>query len=181
MVKLAVTDEELLTEGDPASFEVFYRRYVEMVLGFFARRTHNAEMAADLTAETFAAAWAGRRRYRSEAGAARAWLFGIALKKLIDAQRRGYAERGACRRLGLERIELHDDDIRHIEALGEAINATALLQILPEEQREAISEHVLDERPYQEIAARQQVSQVVVRKRVSRGLAVIRERMEKRQ
>ena len=42
---------------------------------------------------------------RRDAGPASAWLFGIASKKLIDAQRRGYAERRARRRLGMERIE----------------------------------------------------------------------------
>ena len=107
------TDEELLTSGDPASFEEFYGRHVEAVLGFFARRTRDAELAADLTAETFAAALAGRRRYRPSAGAGGAWLYGIAMKKLADAQRRGFAERRARRRMGMERIELHEDDVLH--------------------------------------------------------------------
>ena len=55
--------------------------------------------------------------------------------------------------------------------------ATALLQVLPEEQRTAISAHVLGDVAYRDIAAAQHVSEAVVRKRVSRGLAVIRERM----
>ena len=170
------TDEELLTSGDPAAFEEFYGRHVEAVLGFFARRTRDAELAADLTAETFAAALASRRRYRPAAGAGGAWLYGIALKKLADAQRRGYAERRARQRLGMERIELGAEDVAHIEALG-ATTATALLQVLPDDQRAAISAHVLGEVAYRDIAADQHVSEAVVRKRVSRGLAVIRERM----
>jgi RNA polymerase sigma factor (sigma-70 family) len=176
----AVTDEQLLGSADPAAFEVFYNRHVEAVLGFFARRTRDPELAADLTAETFAAALAGRRRYRPAGGAATAWLFGIAMNKLADAQRRGYAERRACRRLGLERIELDDEDIVRIHALGESERATALLQALPADQREAIQAHVVGERPYSEIAAREQVSEAVVRKRVSRGLAVIRDRIGSR-
>ena len=176
----AVTDEQLLGSADPAAFETFYNRHVEAVLGFFARRTRDAELAGDLTAETFAAALAGRRRYRQSAGAASAWLFGIATNKLADAQRRGYAERRACRRLGLERIELDDEDIARIEALGESGHATALLQGLPVDQRAAIDAHVLDERSYGEIAEHEDVSEAVVRKRVSRGLAVIRDRMGNR-
>jgi RNA polymerase sigma factor (sigma-70 family) len=172
----APTDEELLTAGDPASFEQFYSRHVDAVLGFFARRTRDAELAADLTAETFAAALAGRRRYRPTSGAAGAWLFGIAMNKLADAQRRGYAERRARQRLGMERIELDAEDVVHIEALG-ATTATALLQVLPEDQRAAVSAHVLGDVAYRDIAAAQHVSEAVVRKRVSRGLAVIRERM----
>src|ERR671938_1882618 len=108
---MAHSDDELLAGTDAASFEAFYVRNVEGLLGFFARRTRDAELAADLTAETFAAALAGRRRYRPEAGAGGAWLFEIASKKLADAQRRGYAERRARRRMGIDRIALSDDDI----------------------------------------------------------------------
>jgi RNA polymerase sigma-70 factor (ECF subfamily) len=173
----AVSDEQLLAGTDPAGFEEFYARHVDTLLGFFARRTRDAELAADLTAETFAAALSARRRYRPEAGAGVAWLFGIAMKKLADAQRRGYAERKARRRMGMERIELTDADIARIDALGESTNAGALLEALAPEQREAIRAHVLDERSYAEIAADTDVSEAVVRKRVSRGLASVRQRM----
>ena len=177
MPQLAPSDDDLLSRRDPASFEQFYTRHVEGILGFFARRTRDAELAADLTAETFAAALAGRRRFRPEAGAASAWLFGIAMNKLADAQRRGYAERRACRRLGMERLELSDEDIARIDALGESSTASALVELLDADQRAAIRAHVIEERPYAEIAAREHVSEAVVRKRVSRGLALVRSRM----
>src|SRR3954449_11707806 len=112
------TDEELLTARDAASFECFYTRHVDALLGFFARRTRDPELAADLTAETFAAALGARRRYRPEKGAANAWLYGIGMKKLADAQRRGYAENRARRRLGMERLALTDDDVLRIERLA---------------------------------------------------------------
>lgn len=173
----ADSDEALLAGTDPAGFEEFYARHVDTLLGFFARRTRDAELAADLTAETFAAALASRRRYRPEAGAAIAWLFGIASNKLADAQRRGFAERGARRRLGMERIELTDVDIARIDALGASMAASALLEALAPDQREAVRAHVLDERSYADIAAAEQISEAAVRKRVSRGLATVRQRM----
>jgi RNA polymerase sigma factor (sigma-70 family) len=172
------SDEDLLIASDPASFEDLYVRHVDGMLGFFARRTRDAELAADLTAETFAAALASRRRYRPEAGAAGSWLYGIAMKKLADAQRRGYAERRARRRLGMERIELGDADIARIEALGDS--AGALLEGLADDQAHAIRAHVLEDRSYAEIAGEQKVSEAVVRKRVSRGLAVVRTRIGSR-
>ena len=46
-----------------------------------------------------------------------------------------------------------------------------LLERLSPEQRDAIRAHVIDERPYGEIALWQGTSEAVVRKRVSRGLA----------
>jgi RNA polymerase sigma-70 factor (ECF subfamily) len=165
MTSTIATDEALLAERDAASFEEFYNRHVENVLAFFSRRTRDAELAADLTAETFAAALAGRRRFRPEAGAASAWLFGIAMHKLTDAQRRGRAERRARKRLGMERIELYDEDIARIEALGESVSASALLEVLRVDQRSAIRAHVLEERSYAEIARQEHVSEAVVRKR----------------
>ena len=171
------TDEDLLSAADARSFEEFYLRHADMVIGYFARRTGDAELAADLTSETFAAALAGRRRYRPRKGAAGAWLFGIASRKLADAQRKGYAERRMCRRLGMERIELTDADIAHIEALGE----TTLLEGLPVDQAMAVRARVIEERDYDEIAGELHTSEAVVRKRVSRGLATARRRIGRHQ
>jgi RNA polymerase sigma-70 factor (ECF subfamily) len=171
------SDDELLVAGDLDSFEVFYRRWVKHLLGFFVRRTGDAELAADLTAETFAAALAARGRYRPERGTASAWLFGIAANKLAFAQRRGYAERRARRRLGMERIELDDENIARIERIPDAELASALVELLPADQRDAITAHVVDGRGYDEIADELHTSEAVVRKRVSRGLAVVRQRI----
>jgi RNA polymerase sigma factor (sigma-70 family) len=171
------TDEQLLTRGDADAFECFYVRHVDGLLGFFARRTRDAELAADLTAETFAAALAARRRYRPEKGAANAWLYGIALKKLADAQRRGYAETRARRRLGMERLELSDDDIARIERLASEPSASLLVDQLAPDQREAVVAHVVDERSYGDIAGQLGTSEAVVRKRVSRGLHNVRQRI----
>src|SRR3954449_9809394 len=132
------TDAELLCAPDTRSFELFYRRHFETVLGFFARRTRDPELAADLTAETFAAALAGRRRFRPEKGRADSWLFAIAYHKLADAQRRGAAEDRARRRLGMERVELTDSDVAAIERLGEDEWAGRAMAELVPEQREAI-------------------------------------------
>jgi len=175
-----VCDDELLAGHDVASFALFYRRHVDAMLGFFSRRTRDAELAADLTAETFAVALAGRAKYKPELGSAASWLFAIGMNKLVDAQRRGRAERRAQRRLGMERIELDDKDIARIDALGDDPGVLAWLETLEPTQREAIRAHVVDERSYREIAERQHVSQAAVRKRVSRGLAAARQRMGSR-
>src|SRR5215218_5173060 len=129
----APSDEALLASPETAAFEIFYCRHVEELLGFFARRTRDPELAADLTSETFAAALAGRRRFRPEAGAAPAWLYGIASRKLADAQRKGYAERRMQKRLGMERVEIGDHDAAYIAALGES-EAVRLLEGLPDDQ-----------------------------------------------
>ena len=172
-----VTDEQLLTARDAASFEQFYVRHVDAVLAYFSRRTRDAELSADLCAETFAAALAARHRYRPTRAPAAAWLYGIASKKLADAHRRGYAEMRARRRLGLERIELSDADVARIDRLGESDEALAWLERLAPDQQIAVRAHVIDERPYGEIAGELNTSEAVVRKRVSRGLAAMRTRI----
>ena len=118
MLTATETDDELLASREPGSFAVFYRRHVEDLVAFFMRRTRNAELAADLTAETFAAALVARARFDPGRGSGSAWLYGIALHKLARVERSAAAERRARRRLGMERIELTDADIERIDALG---------------------------------------------------------------
>lgn len=177
MLAPILSDEELLSKGDVDSFEVFYRRNFERVLAFFARRTRDPETAADLTAETFAAALTARRRYRPGAASASSWLFSIAFHKLADTQRRGYAEARARRRLAMQPIDLTNADLERIERLGEDPTAWRLLDDLAPDQRAAIQAHVVDEQSYEEIAQTLHVSSGVVRQRVSRGLAAVRGRM----
>ena len=140
------SDDELLASLEPGSFAVFYRSHVEDLVAFFTGRTRDAELAADLTAETFAAALVARARFDPGRGSASAWLFGIALNKLARVERGEVAERRARRRLGMEWIELTDADIERIEALGSGERARVLLKRISPEQRDAIRAHVVDER-----------------------------------
>ena len=96
------SDDDLLaaTRSEPEAFAVFYRRHVGPLLAYFASRTRDAELAADLTAETFAAALAGAHRHRPERGPAAAWLYGIARRQLSYATRKGAVEDRARRPLG---------------------------------------------------------------------------------
>ena len=55
---------------------------------------------------------------------------------------------------------------------------TELVEALPVGERHAVKAHVLDERSYSEIAASLDCSEMVVRKRVSRGLARLRHTLE---
>lgn len=65
-------DDDLLalTPKQPEAFAVFYRRHERLLLGFFMRRTGEPELAADLAAETFAAALVSVRRFDAARGPA---------------------------------------------------------------------------------------------------------------
>jgi DNA-directed RNA polymerase specialized sigma24 family protein len=84
------TDAHLLraARDDAGAFRALYDRYAARIHRFHLSRTHVAEAAHDLTAETFARAWLGRGRFRDEAGGSAApWLFGIARFVLLESIR----------------------------------------------------------------------------------------------
>ena len=172
----APSDEQLLASSGREAFGVFYDRHARAVLSYFARRTRDPEAAADLTAETFAAAIVARRHFRPGPAPASAWLFGIARHKLADFQRRGRAEDRALRRLRVERPQLDEDDAQLIAVMADEVSVQ-LLSELPQDERRAIQAHILEEREYAEIAAEAVISEPAARMRVSRGLARMRSRM----
>ena len=162
-----------------ADFGGFYRRNLDRVLAFCAQRTSEPELAADVAAETFAAALIARRKYRAEQGSAEAWLLGIAAHKLADAQRRGHVERRAQQRLGIAPIAWTDEDLARVTALGDGQPISTLLEQLPGDQRAAVRARVVEERSYEDVAVHLGVSEATARKRVSRGLATLRARISK--
>lgn len=175
-------DETLLEQSarDPDAFAVFYARHARTILAFFAARTRDPEDAADLMAETLAAALLGAPRFRRARGPALAWLFGIAQHKLTDSRRRGRVESAARAKLGLERMSLDDDDLARVTELidlGRDPDALLALSALPAAQREAVLAHVLDEQAYREIARDTGCSEALIRQRVSRGLRALRHRL----
>ena len=107
-----------------ASVERLVDRHAEELLGLLVRRTRDAQLAADLTAETFAVALLAYRDGRSPPVASAAWLRATALEQLAEARRRGFVERSASRRLRLETIALTAADAARIDALGARRAAT---------------------------------------------------------
>ncbi|MGI8571899.1 MAG: RNA polymerase sigma factor [Solirubrobacteraceae bacterium] len=157
-------------------FGLVYRMHLDVVLAFCVHRLRDRELAADMTAEVFAAALIGRGGYRRQRGSVGQWLLGIAAKKVVDAQRRGFVERRAQQQLGMMEIRWFESDFERVEEAGET-HVQQLLRELPAEQRSAIESRVLDDHSYAHIADSAGVSEQVVRKRVSRGLSTIRRRL----
>lgn len=62
---------------DATAFAAIYRRYATRVYRYCYARTNNAQVAENLTAQTFLAALEGIGRFRGD-GSVAAWLFGIA-------------------------------------------------------------------------------------------------------
>src|ERR1700730_15901726 len=119
--------------SDPQAFAAFYRLFERQVLGFFMRATRRAELAADLTAETFARALESVESYDPTRGRADQWLFGIARNILGSSYREGRVQSGARARLGLPRLVLDDHASETIGRLtAGAAQATVALARLPD-------------------------------------------------
>jgi len=173
----STSDEDLLEWSVDRSslFGELYRRHAQAMLVFFGRRTLDAQVAADLVAETFADAYAGRRTFRDRGpGSAAAWLYTIGRRKLARCTRRHMVEQEARRRLGYASAPLSEEDTARIEelidfeALGRAV--AGAFRHLRVKQRDALTLRILEGRSYAESAMLLGCSEEVARARVSRGL-----------
>ncbi len=138
------TDEELIlaSREDPHAFRELYDRWAESILEYFVRRVFDVEIAADLMAETFAAAFESRAKFRDVGRPGGAWLYGIATRKLSHFYRHRKVEMQAAHRLGMERAEIDEESAAQIAALvdldGRRTSARAALASLSAAEREAV-------------------------------------------
>ena len=174
------TDAELLlaARSDPQAFREFYDRYAVWMRAWFQRQTMSESVALDLTAETFAQAWRGLRRYQDLAGGSGApWLFGIARNLLRQYHKHNRIETAARARLGLPLAYAGTDDY---DAVDDRIEASSLkpalahaVRALPSDQRRALELRVVQQLSYEEVAGRLGCSINAARLRVSRALRAL--------
>jgi RNA polymerase sigma-70 factor (ECF subfamily) len=162
----------------PDEFAALYREEAEAVLMFHTRRTFDAEVALELTAETFAEAWRSRRGLRATGGVElRAWLFTIARRRWTTFLERGRVERKTLARLRVTMPVFHEDDLEEIHeraGLPQLRHEVAMqLAELSAQHREAVQLRVVEERDYPDVAALLGVSEQTARARVSRGLRAL--------
>jgi len=169
-------DAELILRSsrEPELFGALFERHAEPMLAFFARRTLDAETAAELVAETFAEAFSSRSRFRDQGVDGAGWLYGIGRHLLSRYFRTGAVEARARRRLGMPERTVNDDDYERIEELidFERVGDVILeaLSTLPEEQRRAVRLRVIDGSSYRRVAETLGCTEATARARVSRGL-----------
>jgi RNA polymerase sigma-70 factor (ECF subfamily) len=172
---VAATDAELIRRAreDPDALTELYVRYRAQLYAWFRSRVPEAE-ASELTAELFAQVALSLRRFRDQAGGSAApWLYGIAKNLLGRYHEEGRLETAARRRLGMP-IRSYELET---EAIDERLDAAALrpelvsaIGALPEDQRDALALRVVQERPYDQIAAILGCTETAARLRVMRAL-----------
>src|SRR3954463_1076927 len=89
---------------DPDRFAVIYDRYAAMLYRYAYQRV-GPEMADDVVAEAFLAAFRGRASYDLARQDARPWLFGILTRELATHHRREQARYRAMSRSTYEAVQ----------------------------------------------------------------------------
>jgi RNA polymerase sigma factor (sigma-70 family) len=157
---------------DPQLLEEFYRRHVDAVTRFVARRVADPHAVADLTADVFLAAIDSRHTYRPQRGSEAAWLFGIA-RNVVSAERRRAARESALSSRIAGRRLLEPDDIARLEdklaAEGEGRRALASLAGLRDGERAVIELIAVDQLTVGEAASALGISKVAARVRLHRA------------
>lgn len=134
---MALSDIDLVTLAkaakDDAAFAELVRRHQAGLRAFLRRFAPDASSADDLAQEAFVKAHAGIRRFRGGASF-RSWLYAIAWREMLQAQRRDGARRRLAAAIGDDRTdagaaapELSIDLQRALAALEENERAAVLL------------------------------------------------------
>ena len=168
--------------SDSRAFGEIYARHAVAIHRWLRGRV-GEPAATDLTAETFAAAWQARKRFRTdEADSVAPWLYGIALNQYRSYPAREPRRDTARARLGMPQtyagaieIEEADDRLSAEQARRELRNA---LGDLSAEQRRALELRVLDDLRFAEIAEQMSTSEPTARMRVMRALRALRSGMD---
>jgi RNA polymerase sigma-70 factor (ECF subfamily) len=157
--------------GDDYAFAELFRSYAPILTRFFMRQGKRNSDAQDLVQQTFL--HVHRARYDYRAGEAlRPWLFTIARNAGHDHGRRQKRRPEAFCDLDLhEAPEPAHDELMHAERTR--IVASALAGLKPSEKK-LLDEHWLQERSWNEIAARDGVHAATLRVRAHRACTQLR-------
>jgi RNA polymerase sigma factor (sigma-70 family) len=167
-----------LPPGSPLQeFEEVYRRNVDVLMGYFARRCRDPQTVADLTSETFVRAVHGFTGFDPRRGSDRAWLFGIAARVFAHHCDESAGGRDAVARLGGHRM-LDEDEIEELAARIDAEREGAALlrrcEQLPAIERAAIELVDLEGLTPKDAALALGISRVAFRQRLSRARSRLR-------
>jgi RNA polymerase sigma factor (sigma-70 family) len=180
----AVPDDEELADAaaigeslvQPERFAILYDRYAAALHRYAGRRVGD-DVADDLVAATFLAAFRGRERYDLDRSSARPWLFGILTKELA---RRHRTEQARLRALARSWTEPPADGLADRVAADVTARAArgalaAALARLSADERGVLLLIAWADLSYEETAQALGIPLGTVRSRLSRARAKVRQ------
>ena len=177
MAACDLTDADLLPAmagRDEGALRELYDRHALWISARLSRRCADSDAVSDVLQDTFIAAWDGAARFRGD-GEVPAWLWGIAIRRLISRLRKRSAVR-----LGPALIESDDEDIsaeeRVLMRLENVDVGIAMARISPE-LRVVLQLTVLDGLTTREAAALLGIPRGTVKSRLQRARSTMREEL----
>ena len=175
----AAADDAAVIESswrEPERFAVLFDRHAPHIHRYLARRA-GREVAGDLVAETFLAAFAKRDRYDLSRADARPWLYGIATN-LVGQHRRDEA-----RQYRISQAAVAEPDVRgHAERVAADVTAQAMrplldaaLAALPAGDRDVLLLIAWEQLTYQEVSQALAIPVGTVRSRLNRARTKVRQ------
>lgn len=177
----APTSEIARIGHDPEAFEGFYRRHLEAVQRFVARRVGDPYLAADLTTDVFLAAIESAPSYRPARGAPIGWLFGVARNVVAAEHRRNVRERRAVSRIpaSAELIEPDELAVLHarIDAEAKSRDLYLAMERLSAGDRAVLELVALDGLAVREAARALEIRPVTARVRLHRARRLMQQEL----
>jgi RNA polymerase sigma-70 factor, ECF subfamily len=161
-----------VADGDRAAFEVLYRRHLPWLLVRLARRCSSPDIVDEVAQDTFVAVWRSARRWDGR-GEVAAWIWGIGIRRLVDALRRS-------RRPASELVEVagHEGSAEdHVLLAVQYGDVGAALASLSPELRAVVQATVLDGLTTREAARLLGIPAGTVKTRMMRARAQLRQRL----
>ena len=156
--------------GDRGAFAALHERFASMVHGVLVARA-GAQEADDLAQEVFLAAWRGLSGLR-DTDHVGAWLAGIARNR---AARHFDRRKPPTEMLNDEPIDVRADGGAHRKLENEEV--LSVLRTLPETYAETLALRLIEGLTGPEIAAATGLTPGSVRVNLSRGMALLKERL----
>jgi RNA polymerase sigma factor (sigma-70 family) len=153
------------------AFRGLYAAHFDAVLGFAVRRTDRPEDAADVTADTFLVAWR-RLAHVPPGDEARPWLYGVA-RRVLANHRRSDRRRNALGDRLRQELAAALPDIS--DEVSQRADVTAAMSRLSARDQEVLELHLWEGLEPREIAEVLGITTVVVRPRLSRARARLRD------
>ncbi len=172
MKKAALTgksDEELMEiykVGNVLAFEILFERHAGRVLAYLRKKMRDDLRAQDLTQDTFLKLHRFKEQYNTTLPFL-PWLFSIAKTTWLDFLKK--------QKLDME-MSIVEHDLRGSVAPVLADGSPEVLEILPSDQKAAVTLRVLDEATFEEIASKLSTTPANARQLFSRGIKKLREK-----
>jgi RNA polymerase sigma factor (sigma-70 family) len=171
---------KLVCQGSAEAFEVLVRRHQSLVSAVAYNACGNLALSEDVAQETFWAAWRERASL-AQPERLRPWLCGIARNLAKNARRRAArpAESAAALDVVSEETLATDDVGPSEEAITHEEEALVWreLEAIPDAYREALILFYREDQSVADVAAALGLGEDAVKQRLSRGRAMLRERV----